>query len=587
MLMRLGSYRHYLRGCILLLVLGMGGVAAHAADDADIIEFQGDRYVIHVDRMRPDSEMTLLDVLNTCPEYFSVNGKKIDLNYTLRVDNIDVVVDLESFLTHVKAREIDRIQICSNSSVAKAVGGTKGVIDIYYRNDVKSDGKAALAGSTYGNGTVYADVTNRSERLTVQGYAMARTSYGKAYPTDVCRMTDRALAENLHLNVDWKMSGRDRLIVKAFQQFENSKQKLYNPDFTEAHPYYNRLLDLVLSYSHTFENDAILFAEIGNTYTRTSADHAEVGDNYPYGFVEFNTPLLTPGLWLMLGAELDYENCWNIGQNREQHVVGDLYAQFDYTHGPWVLTLGDRYRMMSYWERQYNTEDQSLWRHHRNNHTYLASVGYKAGRHFLQTLFARRFYIPEVSDFLVDETQPVTLQRYDAGGYSTRLVHQGVARYSYQQNRFFLHTSVEGNWYSHLPGPNRVEVGFRNSVYWKTGAWEFTLGANYYYRHLNASAGTSSDHDNYVTLKAAPVLHLPHGFRLSSTLLYCSRRPMDDRHAHLFATVKANKQLGKQCNVFAEFHDMGGYATGRWTQLSGLCQNRALTVGVTICPFRQ
>ena len=62
---------------------------------------------------------------------------------------------------------------------------------------------------------------------------------------------------------------------------------------------------------------------------------------------------------------------------------------------------------------------------------------------------------------------------------------------------------------------------------------------------------------------------------------------MDDRHAHLFATVKANKQLGKQCNVFAEFHDMGGYATGQWTQLSGLCQNRALTVGVTICPFRQ
>ena len=52
------------------------------------------------------------------------------------------------------------------------------------------------------------------------------------------------------------------------------------------------------------------------------------------------------------------------------------------------------------------------------------------------------------------------------------------------------------------------------------------------------------------TLKAAPVLNLPHGFRLSSTLLYSSRRSIDDRHAHLFATVKANKQLGRMCNVF-------------------------------------
>ena len=108
----------------------MNGVTAHAADDDEIIEFQGDRYVIHVDRMNPDSEMTLMDVLNTCPEFMSINGKKIDQNYKLRTDNIDLVVDAESFLAHVKACEISHIQICSNTSVAKAVNGTKGVIDM-------------------------------------------------------------------------------------------------------------------------------------------------------------------------------------------------------------------------------------------------------------------------------------------------------------------------------------------------------------------------------------------------------------------------------------------------------------------------
>ena len=572
--------------CILLCVLCMNGLTAHAADNDEIIEFQGDRYVIHVDKMNPDSEMTLLDVLNTCPEYLSVNGKMIDLNYTLRADNINIIVDQESFLANVKACEIDRIQICSNSSVAKAVGGTKGVIDIYYREDVKTDGKVAVAGSTYGNGMVYADVTNRSEKLTVQGYGMVRTSYGKAYPLDKDYMTDRGLAENLYLNLDWKISQSDKLIIKAFQEFDNTKQKLFTPGLAEALPFYNRYTGLVLSYAHTFKNDALLFAEIGSDYTSTTSD-SKKGDCYPYAFVEFNTPFFTPDLWLMIGAEMDYENTWYIGERREQYLVTDFYAQFDYTHGPWVLTLGDRFRMMNYWNRQYDSEDQSMWAHNRNNHCYLASVGYKAGRHFFQGLFARRFFIPEVNDFLIDETAPTNARRFDADGYSTNLAHQGVVRYSYQQKNFFLHSSVEGTWHNHLPTPNYQEIGFRNSVFWRTGPWELTLGANYYYHHVDAGAYSDSDHDNFVTLKLAPVLNLSHGFRLSSTLLYSSRRDMDDRHAHLFATVKANKQLGKKCNVFAEFHDLAGYVTGYWQQLTGLYQNRALSVGATFYPFRK
>ena len=570
-----------------MAVLCLGGVTAHAASDDDIIEFQGDRYVIHVDRMHPDSEMTLLDVLNTCPEFLSINGKKIDKEYTFRMDNVGLVVDVESFLANVKACEIDRIQICSNTSVAKAVNGTRGVIDVYYRDDVKTDGKLALSGSTYGNGQLYADVANRNEKLLVQAYALARSSYGKAYPTDACRMTDRGLAESVHLNLDWKISKNDRLFIKAYQNFENKKQRIYDPDLVETLPFYNRYVGLVLSYSHTFRNDAIFFAEAGADYTRESKNDFKMGDCYPYGFMEYNTPIFTPDLWLMIGAEMDHENIWNIGVNREQYLKTDFYTQLDYTHGPWTLTLGDRYRMMNFWNRQYDSADRSMWTHECNNHSYLASVGYKAGHHFFQTLFTRRFFQPEMSDFLVDVSAPTTSLKYDADSYSTNLVHQGVLRYSYQQQNFFLHSSVESNWYSHLSGPNTMLLGFRNSVYWNTGPWELTLGANYYYQHQDADTEGSSDNDNFVTLKAAPVLNLPYGFRLSSTLLYSSRRSIDNQHAHLFATVKANKQLGKKCNVFAEFHDLGGYTTGKWLQLDGLYQNRAVSVGATFYPFRQ
>lgn len=142
-MMRTNNYGYFIKACFLSLALSVSG-AIHAADDDEIIEFQGDCYVIHVDRMNPDGEMTLMDVLNTCPEFLSINGKKIDQDYKLRTDNIDLVMDAESFLTHVKACEIDHIQICSNTSVAKAVNGTKGVIDIYYRYDVKTDGRSTM-----------------------------------------------------------------------------------------------------------------------------------------------------------------------------------------------------------------------------------------------------------------------------------------------------------------------------------------------------------------------------------------------------------------------------------------------------------
>ena len=49
--------------------------SAFAQEEQEIIEHFGDRYVIHVDALNPDREMTLMDVLQTCPELMSANGK--------------------------------------------------------------------------------------------------------------------------------------------------------------------------------------------------------------------------------------------------------------------------------------------------------------------------------------------------------------------------------------------------------------------------------------------------------------------------------------------------------------------------------
>jgi len=102
------------------------------------------------------------------------------------------------------------------------------------------------------------------------------------------------------------------------------------------------------------------------------------------------------------------------------------------------------------------------------------------------------------------------------------------------------------------------------------------MGADFYHDYEEGEG-----HDNYFHLKLAPILLLGKGFRLSSVLIYSSRHPHFETHPHLYASVKVNKNIGKHCNVFLDFHDITGQPTGTQEQLAGSYKNRALTLGAT------
>ena len=53
-----------------------------------IIEHEANKYIIHVELLNPDAEMTLLDVLHICPELMSSDGKTLSDDYLLSVDDI-------------------------------------------------------------------------------------------------------------------------------------------------------------------------------------------------------------------------------------------------------------------------------------------------------------------------------------------------------------------------------------------------------------------------------------------------------------------------------------------------------------------
>lgn len=551
----------------------------------EIITHMGDRYVINVEALNPDSEMTLMDVLHMCPELISNNGTTITSGFGFRINNTSLSLDRETTLQNIKASELKKVQVCIYTSSAKGVDGARGVIDIYYKTPDKDVvGKVAVEGSTYGNGKLYADVNAKFNKGYITGYALTNNQYAKVWPSDGGKFTSRLMSEGAHLLVNLDLSSRDNLKMKFYQQFIDNKDRYTSPanTGTDVMPEIDRYWNFVSRYDHILnESGAMVTFEGGVDYLNSTIAGQRVRDTYPYYYTEFNIPVFKQAMWIMAGWEIDYNNHWNRNLNREQLMQNALYLQLDYSRGPWVITFGDRFKHLNFWNRWSNSADNGLFAHNRNENSYFASVGYKTGGHFVQAHFNRDYYVPAVEDFF-DGT--------DAGralynrSIPTELVWRAEGRYTYQCNNLVFFGNVLHMWKNDLPTPNEQTTALRTAVTWNKGAFRLTAGVNYYHRHINASDVSGARYENYYNLKLAPTLLLGHGFRLSSVLLYNSKRSVVGTRPHLYASVKANKDFGRHINAYVNFHDIAGMPTMSLLQIyeaDQIFSNRALTVGMT------
>ena len=288
---------------------------------------------------------------------------------------------------------------------------------------------------------------------------------------------------------------------------------------------------------------------------------------------------------MIAGWEIDYANSLLTGLRREQYLNNDFYVQLDYTHGPWVLSLGDRFRINNFWNKFENNEDRSTWSYHRNENSLHASIGYKHQRHFVQGTFSRSYFNPAIVDFLnINDENHNSFQTT----FRTNLAWRAEARYNYQTSNFVLTSSLLHTWLTDMLTPNEYVTGLRTSATWNKGPLRLTVGANFFHRHINSTPYMESIYNNFYQLKLAPVWQIGKGFRLSSVLLYNSRQEyFYEIHPHLYASVKINKDLGKHVNIYADFHDIAGQPTGITDDLLHSYKNRALTIGLTYYPFRK
>lgn len=564
---------------VLTVLLACCSIPMSAQDE--IIEHEGNKYIIHVELLNPDSEMTLMDVLHMCPELMSNDGKSITAAYLLSVDDIMLSIDYEPLLENIKACELSQVIVCTYGSVDNAMDGVTGSIDLQFKEGNKGmAGKLALNGSTYGNGKVYADIASTGDKVTVRGFAQTKLQYGKAESLSGNTVTSRNGVENAMLFLDWQMTDDDLLKFKLSQGYGEQKDYLKIGDL-ESIPSRQRWGEFVTTYERNLnEQGAGLYFEAGMNYSNNNLERVKERIATPWWIAECSFPLLKQALTITAGYEGGYTNIWYRDINREQYLYNDLYVLLDFKKGPWIITLGDRFRHNTFWNKPYDKGEESLWSHNRNDHALIASVGYHKGHHAIQGIFNRSFFNPVVSAFIDYLIEDHTQYNTD---YKTQYAWRSELRYTYQTERMVVTGSATHMLHTDMPIPNQSLTGLGASFTWNKGALRLTGGANVYHEHIKLE---ESNNETFFTLKFAPTLLLGNGFRLSSVLLFNSKRDILEQHAHLYASVKVNKDLGRRCNVFADFHDIAGQPETTTLLLMQSYKNRALTIGLTYYPWR-
>lgn len=573
----------------LLFSLALGGAIAGSMQTANaaVIEHQGDRYIIHVSEMELNGEESLLDVLQLCPDLMTLDGNNLlggdpfaNLygKYALRIDNQEYGLDYATLLHHLKAREIESIKICHNAEVMKGCTSLKRIIDITLRKQADgTSGRVGLFGDTYGGGKMIASTLHQQDKLRILSHVEGSMQRSKS--DDI---TNHYSHEGAKFNMVWTPTTNDNLEVDVFQTYTRNH-------FSGQPGEYARNYHIQADYTRTLgENgSSVLFT--------LSTDH--IGDNgkeyhnrydYPWGVVEFAFPILSQNLWMTAGFEGGFsieKNC--IAQYTNHSNYQDFYAQLDWSIGKWTFMVGDRYRIINFDLKQLESQDKHKHTTHDNAYTVSAAYNFTPG-HTLQGSFAHRFYNAEFGDFITAGDQESAWTPMYTNDLNRRMAYVSELKHTYSRPNLVVSSQVQ-NIHQDITTGHDNRLGIGSTLFWHTGILRLTAGFNYYwekqsdlqrYNHsMDLSSGESGTYwehkfSNYAVFKLAPQLSLADGWRLTSHLIWSTRRheyTLTYAPANLYAEVGVYKSFGKHWAVEGRYHDIAGQHMG----------NRAATIGAT------
>lgn len=505
-----------LRYINILISIWLLSVTVSAADGLPVIEVRADRTVIYPQRMELTGEETLMDVLQMMPGLMMAGYEDVISGYNLRIGNCPINADTRLVISQMKAKDIDRIQVCDNTGVAKGTVGMNRVLDIYMKMP------DAWQGFVEGQGAA---------AKKFEGIASANALYGSKHTDLYANISYRhhdVKEEYLSLHMTNRFDERNRLLTFFTQQY------LDRPNGT------SRKVMGRARFFHTFNDLGTELLLVGGYQY---ASDPLFSNKQPMYIAELNTPLLSDRLTMMLGFEASYlmaslkQTEWNWKVYNH-----DAYLQFTYSLPQWKLTVGNRvmfydYKLMdaSTGQRQYGVRDNAN-----------AGIIYTPdNRNQLQLGYFRKYYNPVYeaiameANMLSDEQWAITKGQLDE-----RTIHQMKLSHAYSRQRLTVQT--EASYYIIEDGENFVELGA--SAYWKNNRMSLTGGSNLY----TAKSGT------YASFRLAPTVYLPQQWQIGAQVVYYTKKsPRREVTAvPVYGCLSVNKQLSRRWHFCVDWHDM-------------------------------
>jgi hypothetical protein len=498
-------------GLLLLSVPSM-----YAEDSLPIIEKKADRTMIYPQRMELTGEETLMDILQMVPDLMIAGYEDVINGYNLRIDNCPMNGDVRLILSQMKAKDIDRIQVCDNTGVAKGTIGLVNVLDInmLMPDSVKGfvEGQGGFGRDIEGNGTV--NVLYGSERTDLYANAAYRYQEGnKVYLT--LHMTNR-------------FDEKNRLLTYFTQQY------------LEQSALSSRKIMGRARYFHTF-NDVGTELLIVGSYQYAS--DPLFSNKLPLYIVELNTPLLTKRLSMMLGVEGDFLMTRQKDTDRSWDVFNhDIYLQFTYSLSHWRFTVGNRVMFYNY--KLVDSGTSQKYSDTRNNMNACA-IYVPDNRNQVQLGYYRKFYNPAYLVLFMDANTLFDEEWAMAEGLLDEWdIDQFKLSYGYSKQKLTLQT--EASFYVVEGEENYTELAA--SAYWKTKGLTLTGGPNFYIAKNRA----------FASIRFAPTACLSHDWQLGMQIVfYTKKSPIREVYGTpVYGCLSVNKQFGKRWNLGVDWHDM-------------------------------
>ena len=504
---------HYIHGLLGLLLLS---VPMYGEGSLPSLELKADRTVIYPQRMELTGEETLMDILHMVPDLMVAGYEDVISSYNLRIDNVPMNGDNRLIISQMKAKDIEKIQVCDNTGVAKGTIGTGKVLDINMKMPDK------LKGFVEGQAGLGKDV---------EGIGVANALYGSKR-TDVYANVSyrhhRGNEEFLTLHATNRFDDRNKLLSYFTQQY------LDRPDGTQRkvmgraryfHTFNNMGTELLLSGNYQYASDAITSSKL------------------PIYVVELNTPLLTRRLTMMLGAEGDFLFTKQKDEDRSWHAFNnDIYLQLTYALPKWRLTVGNR---VMFYDYKMTESGISRKRSDVRDNANACVVYLPAPRSQIRLGYYLKYLNPNHAALFMnaktisDEEWAIT-----RGELDERKIHQMKLSYVYSRQQ--LTVVAEGSCFAIEQGENFSELGV--SAYWRTNAFSLAGGTNLY----AAKSGT------YAIFRLTPTAFLPHDWQIGMQVVcHTKRSPRRElTGVPVYGCLSVNKLFGKRWRLGIDWHDM-------------------------------